>query len=212
MGQTLRNAFYRSVDPVAERLAGWGVRPNTMTALGLALAALAGLAYGLGYLFLGGVLLACSGICDALDGLVARRSGWEYKLGAFLDSSVDRVGEALVGLGLFAFLLNARSGELVSPDWFAAGVLALAVFLLASQLVSYVKARAEALGAECRIGLMQRPERLIGLVFLSWMAVWPGPGVNILIVGLSLMALLTAFTVYQRFVHVLKSLDQAGGR
>ena len=93
-----------------------------------------------------------------------------------------------------------------------AGVLALAVFLLASQLVSYVKARAEALGAECRIGLMQRPERLIGLVFLSWVAAWPGPGVKILIVGLSLMALLTAFTVYQRFVHVLKSLDQAGGR
>lgn len=211
MGETIKTVFYRSVNPLADRLAAWGVRPNTMTALGLGLAALAGLAYGAGNMFWGGALLAFSGICDALDGLVARRTGWEYKLGAFLDSSVDRVGEALVGLGLLVYFLSARADGAISATGFATAVFALVVFLLSSLLVSYVKARAEALGAECRIGLMQRPERLIGLVVITWAAALPGAGSGVLIAGLCLMAFTTTFTVYQRFVHVMKWLDQRNG-
>ncbi len=210
MGHGLRAVFYRSVDPVAACLAGWGVRPNSMTAFGLVLAAGSGLAYGFGFLFWGGGLLALSGICDALDGLVARRTGWEYKLGAFLDSTLDRVGEGVVALGLFSFFLQGRSSDSIQTGWFVAAVMSVAVFLLASLLVSYVKARAEALGAECRVGLMQRPERLVGLIVVSWLAAWPGLGVEVFIAGLALLALLTTHTVYQRMAHVCGQMGRGG--
>src|SRR5262249_40350042 len=140
------------------QLAAWGIRPDHLTYTQLAVSTLAGLAFARGCIFLAGWLTICAGTLDILDGGLARRTGLASPPSAFVASVVDRRSEAaaVVGLGLFF-----RSGPMVR-------VVALGAF--ASQMVSYVRARAEGLGVALRTGSAQRPERFVILGFGAWIS------------------------------------------
>ncbi len=171
--------------PVADFLARLKVSPNTVTICGFLGCVLVGIALGLGHPRLAGLLLIIFGPLDAVDGLLARRSQRQTKFGAFLDSTLDRYSEIAIFTGLVFYLLSLGQRFAV--------VLAL-VALAGSLMVSYTRARAEALGFECKIGLLTRFERLViltaGLVF------------NLIHPVLILLAIFTNLTAVQRVLHV----------
>jgi len=138
-----------------------------------------------------------AGVCDALDGAVARAGVGPTKAGAFLDSTTDRISELLVSGALAVYF--ARQGQW----WPVVGAL---VFMGAAQMVSYTRARAEALGVECKVGFMSRPERLVGLGLGFLFSPWHIGGTSFLVWMVYLLALLTSLTVVHRMVHVMRKL------
>lgn len=149
LGDFVLHWFLWLVAPAATLSIRLGLGPDFYNFAGLAFGAAAGLAVGLGALELGGWALALSGVCDILDGRIARAQGITSRYGAFIDSLLDRFIELFFFVG-FAFL--ARN----TPHGAVAATLAVG----ASVLVSYARAMGESLGVECTGGLMQRGERL----------------------------------------------------
>ena len=140
---------------------------------------------------------AVAGICDALDGAVARAGVGSTKAGAFLDSTTDRISELLVSGALVAYF--ARDAQW----WPTAAVL---VFMGAAQMVSYTRARAEALGVDCKVGLMSRPERVVVLGVGFLFSGWHIGHASVLVWIMYLLAVLTTLTVLHRMVHVMRKL------
>ena len=173
------------LDPVGDFLLRLGFAPNTMTLLGLAGTALGGFFLAKGAMTLGGILVLIMGPVDALDGTMARLRGEPSDFGAFVDSVTDRYSELIIYAGLLYYYASIENQ--------IGGLLAFAA-ASGSVLVSYVKARAEGLGFEARIGILTRAERYIIL----------GPSllVNQLLIGLGLIALLAHATAFQRIWHV----------
>ena len=176
--------------PAVEGLARLGVSPTAVTLFGLFLNIVSGVVIGLGSPRAGGVLLLVAGACDALDGQLARRTGRASRFGAFLDSNIDRIDESVVLAGIAAWFLRG-----VNP-WAEWLVVATLLALGGSLITSYARARAEGLGLDCKVGLMERPERLVLLI----LAAAAGPGV--MKVVLWALAALTHFTALQRILHV----------
>jgi CDP-diacylglycerol---glycerol-3-phosphate 3-phosphatidyltransferase len=152
--------------------------------------------------FLGGVAFIVGSVMDTLDGRYSRMSGKGSLFGAFLDSTLDRIEEGLVLTAVAWYF--ADSGNAIAA---AACVLTV----LGSLMVSYTRARAEALGVECKVGIATRPVRVVilsvGLVFAKGAGVFD---VELLAPAIYVMAALTAFTVGQRVWHVrgqLRALD-----
>src|SRR5712672_811971 len=155
--QVVKDGFVALIAPVARALIRANVAPNTITTVGTLLVVGSVVAVGYNTIRVGGVLLLLSGILDLLDGQVARQGGKMTTFGAFYDSTLDRVGEAAVFTGLiFYFLKGPLPADLKLPA-LAAGLVAL----VASLLVSYTRARAEALGVECKVGIAPRAERIL---------------------------------------------------
>jgi CDP-diacylglycerol--glycerol-3-phosphate 3-phosphatidyltransferase len=157
------------------------------------------------YFFLGGIAFILGSVMDTLDGRYARVSGKGTLFGAFLDSTLDRAEEGLVLTAVAAYFAG-------QGDEFTAAMCVIVV--LGSLLVSYTRARAEALGVECKVGLATRPVRVvllsIGLVFAKGAGVFD---VELLAPAIYVMAALTTFTVFQRVLHVRHALaDVPGGR
>ncbi len=148
---------------------------------------------------MGGALLLLSGVFDVLDGKVARSGGKMSLFGAFYDSTLDRVGEAALFGGICIYFV--RGG--VRPEWMVLAVLATIVALAAGLIVSYARARAEGLELECKVGMMQRAERIIGLGAPTMLF---GPGVDgwLLFGIVAALAVLSAATVVQRIYHVYR--------
>lgn len=188
--------FSDLVSPVAEWLIRKGVRPNTITSASAIVLIGAGAAFGLDLPRLGALWLLLSGLLDILDGKVARGGGMVSKFGAFFDSTLDRVGEAILFAGIAVYFQTAPDQAIPS----LAVALALTT-LTGSFLVSYTRARAEGLGIECQVGLAQRPERILGLgaptLFFG-----AGPHGWLLIVIMAALAILSWITVVQRVAHV----------
>lgn len=197
----LEKPFYRAVNPLVESLIRAGVRPNTITTIGTGLVLVSALAYGLGHVRIGGMLLLLSGVADTLDGQVARGGAMVTRFGAFYDSTLDRVGDGATFIGIGAFLLTA-------PDvaYRTGAVIACMVAVLASLLVSYARARAEGLGLECKVGIAQRAERILGLGVAS-LVVGAGPRALVLEGIVAVLALASIVTVVQRFVYVARIAD-----
>ncbi|MFS1303685.1 phosphatidylinositol phosphate synthase [Streptosporangium longisporum] len=202
MLKLLRPAVTRVLTPLGRALTRHGVSPNAVTAAGtLGTVAAALFFYPRGQLFVGTVVITFFVLADLLDGVMARMTGPGSVWGAFLDSTLDRVGDAGIFSGLVCWFI-------VSDQPVLAGV---ALFCLAAgAVVSYVKARAEALGMTCDVGLAERPERLVvGLVSTGL----GGLGVPyILPVGLWLLAVASAVTVGQRLLHVRRQAVSAPPR
>lgn len=182
-----RSTFETGLRPVGQQIRRTGITANHLTALGLAMAAAAAITIAHGSLRAGLLLLVLTALPDVLDGAVAKASGTASPRGAFFDSVVDRVSDALL-LGGVAWYLSSQPGA------GRIAVLPMAV-LGASMLISYERAKAESLGFSARGGLMERAERLImlglGLLFDS-----------LLVPILWIMLALTLFTAVQRFVTV----------
>lgn len=194
----MREGFLGILRPIPRNLIERGVHPNTITTLGFAVTVSAGIAFFLGHVRIGGFLVLIGGIFDILDGQVARGSGLASTFGSFYDSTLDRISEIVVFLGIFS-LYGGGHPDFPLP-WM---VYAVALALAGSLMVSYTRARAEALGLDCKVGLMQRPERvvLIGGAAMLFGGSWNGA---VLTGVLLLMAVLTNFTAIQRIVWVYR--------
>lgn len=199
----LEKPFYATVNPLVERLIRAGVRPNTITTVGTGLVLVSAVAYAVGQVRVGGLLLLLSGVTDTLDGQVARGGAMVTKFGAFYDSTLDRVGDGATFIGIGAFLLTAPDVAYRVP-----AVVICMVAILSSLLVSYARARAEGLGLECKVGIAQRAERILGLG-LSSLIVGPGPRALVLEGVVALLAAASVITVVQRFVYVYRTSDGA---
>jgi phosphatidylinositol phosphate synthase len=189
---------------VVNRLIESRLTPNAISIVGLIGNLAAAVLIWEGLYFLGGVAFIVGSVMDTLDGRYARISGKGTLFGAFLDSTLDRIEEGLV-LTAIAYRF-ALSGE-----EFAAAM--CVVVVLGSLMVSYTRARAEALGVECKVGLATRPVRVvilsIGLVFAK------GAGIidaDLLAPAIYAMAALTAFTVVQRVWHVRNELKRRSAK
>lgn len=182
--------------PAARLLCRIGLTPNMVTLLGLAVAGGSAYLLSVGQLWAGGVVLLFSGIFDLFDGALARLMGRVTRFGAFLDSVIDRVSEAVVLLGLLIFYRASTEGTVL-----------VYLALVGSIMVSYLRARAEGLGIECKVGIMTRPERVavlgVGLVIGHW---WP----TAVLVVLGVIAGLTMLTSVQRLFHAWKTLKNQG--
>src|SRR5258705_3752383 len=199
--QRVKDGFVRLIGPLARLLISSGVHPNPITTVGTVVVVGSGWASATGGMRLGGLLVLISGILDLLDGQVARKGGKMTTFGAFYDSTLDRIGEGAVFAGLIFYFLTGPLPADMKPRAIAAGLVAL----VASFLVSYTRARAEALGVENKVGIAPRAERILFLgVPALLLGAGPGrPGVVLLwIVGV--LALVSAITVIQRVVHVAR--------
>ena len=168
----IKERFRGIMSPVVDILDSLGVTPMGVSYAGLALSVLGALFAGAGLLVAGGIILIVASLCDSLDGSLARKTGKASTFGAFFDSNADRVSEF---------------------TYFAA--------LAGSFLTSYSRARAEGLGLECSVGILERPERIVllaaGLLF----------GGRILDAVMILLAILSIYTFIQRVLHVRKITD-----
>lgn len=184
---TLRKLFAGVLNTIAGFLHKLGLKPNMITIFGMVGNVVAGLLIALGHLTWGGLVALVMGPLDALDGALARKLGEPSHYGAFIDSVTDRYSEIALYAGLlihFCLQNNWRGALLV---FFAA---------LGSVMVSYVRARAEALNYSAKVGLLTRAERYIVLI--------PGIIFRFPEVSLWILAILTHFTALQRFFYVRK--------
>jgi len=172
--------------------------PNHLSIIGGILALAAGLLLACGNFISGGLCILCSGFCDMFDGTLARNTGTATKFGKFLDSVVDRYSELAIFFGLIFYF--AHQTDMLFEEitgWFS---------LTGSLMVSYTKARAEAVGVNCRIGIMQRPERMIVLIIAT---ILTGLFDNFLIAGVSLflLALFSNITALQRIFYTRNKMN-----
>ena len=201
--ETLKRGFEALLTPVVGRLIAARVNPNSITTVGTALLVAAGVAFGYGMARLGGGLLLASGVADMLDGRVARGRGGASAFGAFYDSTLDRVGEAaLLGGIVISFMQGG-----VPDQWRVIAVSLALTALGAGLIVSYTRARAEGLGLECKVGIAQRAERILG-IGVPTLFFGTGPNGYLLLAIVALLALINAVTVLQRIVHVYRETRQ----
>lgn len=196
----LRRGFENLLRPLVSGLVASGASPNAITSVGTAVLVMAGVFFGVGWVRLGAALLLLSGVCDMLDGRVARQAGWTSKFGAFYDSTLDRIGESALLVGVTVFFV--RGG--VAEPWVAAAVAITVLALSFGLIVSYARARAEGLGLECKVGIAQRAERVLGLG-VPTLLFGAGPGGFLLLGVVALLAVVAGVTVVQRVLYVRKA-------
>ncbi len=203
MLKALRPLLARVLDPAARALARTPITPNAITIIGtIGMSASALALFPTGHLFAGTMACWFFVTADMLDGALARVKGTTGVFGAFLDSTLDRVGDAAVFGGLAAwFVLGGHSRLMAGVALFC---------LVAGALVSYARARAEGLGLRCDVGLAERTERLLIALAAAGLA---GLGVPyVLPVGLWVLAAASAFTFGQRVLAVRRQAAAAGGK
>ncbi len=180
---------------VRDRLIASRLTPNQISMAGFTLNVVAAVLVWQHEFFIGGVVFIIGSICDTLDGGYSRMSGKGTPFGAFLDSTLDRIVEGIVLTAVAATFAQERD-ELA--------VAAVVVAVMASLVVSYTRARAEALGVECKVGIADRLVRVVvisaGLVFADLGALEP---------AIYVLAALTSVTVIQRILHVKRELTPA---
>jgi CDP-diacylglycerol--glycerol-3-phosphate 3-phosphatidyltransferase len=152
--QSFQNIFLNLLTPLVKTLTRWGIHPNSLTLAGFVITAMAAAALITGNLRTGGILILLGGLCDGIDGNLARSSGKTSRFGALFDSVMDRYSELVMFLGIAAYFMPIK-------DYFSLAATFLA--LCGSIMVSYTRARAESLGFESKTGLMQRTERIVFL-------------------------------------------------
>jgi CDP-diacylglycerol--glycerol-3-phosphate 3-phosphatidyltransferase len=193
----LQDGFVNLLTPLVKRLAKWGINPNSFTLAGLIITSMAAIAFIMGHLRLGGFLILLGGLCDTIDGSLARFANKATRFGALFDSALDRYSEFVMFLGIVAYFVRIKDYPTSVVVFFA---------LCGSIMVSYSRARAESLGFDSKLGVMQRPERI---VFLGLGAlIHP----VVLKIAIWLVAIFANFTALQRIRHAYKqdepNLDQ----
>ena len=190
--------YLRVIEPVAALLVRLRINPNTLTTLGTICTVAGGIAFALGHIRTGGFIIGITAIFDVLDGTVARRTGQSTVFGAFYDSTLDRVADGALLGGLAYFYAS-------NPTYHNTPMLAVTLLgMIGTFLVSYTRARAEGLGIDAKVGVMQRPERVVllsvpqaffGLVFDGW----------VLAGVVALLALTAWITAVQRILFVRRT-------
>ncbi|MBI1223819.1 MAG: CDP-alcohol phosphatidyltransferase family protein [Bacteroidetes bacterium] len=219
---------YRVINPLIELLVRWKVKPNTITTIGLVINTFAtvilifGGEYGErtdhSYIGWAGVVILFAGLFDMIDGRLARVGHMTSTYGALYDSVLDRYSELIMFLGICWYL--------VAQSYFLSSLFAF-IALIGSLMVSYIRARAESLGATADVGIMQRPERIIIIgvsaiacgiysslggsevkITVDWLPIPLFETITIFTFPLMVMAVLTNITALRRLVHSKKELEQ----
>lgn len=203
----LQKLIYTLINPIIKGMIKMRITPNMVTTIGFVgnvvaaflfihASQLMPISMGFSWIGWGGAILLFSGLFDMMDGRLARLGNMSTTFGAFWDSTLDRYSELFSLFGITLYLMTA------SGIW--AGVITF-LALVGSIMVSYVRARAEGLGIECKVGLMQRPERV---VVTALAAIITGLTCNLwwLIGGMTLIAVLANVTAFWRVAHCYKQL------
>ena len=190
----LKSGFVNLLNPTITLLIKLNIHPNTFTVWGFIITTLSCYLVIIGQVTLAGISILLGGICDIIDGKLARASGKVSRFGALFDSSVDRYSEVVMFFGVAAYYVR-------SDDYLTS--VAVFIALGGSMMVSYVRSRAEGLGFECKVGLMQRTERV---VFIGFGAI-VGTYFNTLVLkaAIWIVALLSNITAIQRIIHIYKA-------
>jgi CDP-diacylglycerol---glycerol-3-phosphate 3-phosphatidyltransferase len=181
----LRARFKGVLEPIAGFLNRLGLMPNTATLLGLMGTAVGSLFLAMGQITVGGLIILIAAPMDALDGTMARMRGESSEFGAFVDSVTDRYAELVIFGGLIFYYVQHQ-------DWL--GVILSYLAAAGSVLVSYIRARAQSVGFETKIGIFTRVERYLVLI--------PSLIFNLPLIGVGVIALFANITAFQRIWHV----------
>jgi CDP-diacylglycerol--glycerol-3-phosphate 3-phosphatidyltransferase len=221
----LKKSSYKALNPIIDVISKTGITPNGISTLGFVVTIFAAgiLIYGAEFGVRGdhryiawfGAVILFAGLFDMLDGQLARKTGKMSTFGALYDSVLDRYSEMIMFFGISYYL--------VAHDYFLSSVFAFFT-LIGSIMVSYVRARAEALDVECKVGLMQRPERVLTIgitailygVITSWIGIFKIEvnwllfplieNISIFTIPIFIMAILTNYTALQRLNHCYKKM------
>ena len=191
---------YRFTEPVVRLLARTPITPSAITWFGFLVTIGAAALIITGHLLTAGFVVLIAGFFDILDGALARRTNQATRFGAVLDSTLDRLSEAVLLLGILALFLFTEEKSaiftLLSKEW---TVLLTSVALIGSPLVSYIRTRTESLDLECQVGLFTRAERVITLALGLLLS-----QINyvFLVITLAIIVVFSFFTVGQRLVYV----------
>jgi CDP-diacylglycerol--glycerol-3-phosphate 3-phosphatidyltransferase len=188
--RTLQVNARKVLEPIVATLASFGVSPLMVSLFGVAFSLWGAVVVARGSLLGGGIFLLIAGLCDVLDGDLARRTGRASAFGAFIDSTLDRVSEFVYFGGIVLYVVGRASGY---SSWEPVVIL---LALMGSVLTSYARARAEGIGVECKVGIIERPER-IALLAIGLFA-----GYRFLRAVMILLAATSLLTVVQRVRHV----------
>src|SRR5437762_6022169 len=204
-GGAIGRGAQRIISAIVRWLAYGGINPNVLTVIGVAINVGCGLLFGYGYFFWAGIILIVANLFDMLDGQVARLSGRVTRFGGFLDSSLDRLSDMVVFVGLMVFY--ARDTQFHSTlNVFLAGA-----GLMGSVMVSYASARAESLIPKCDVGFLKRPERVV-LFIIGALSTFPGSNnffANRMPAVLWVLAVGSYWTFAHRMYHTWKELNTA---
>ena len=221
----IKSNAYRALNPVIYLLKKTGITPNDITTIGFIITIISSIILIIGaelgvrgdakYITWFGVILLFAGVFDMLDGQLARMTDKISKFGALYDSVIDRYSEMIMFFGICYYL--------ISHDYFLSSVFAF-IAMIGSVIVSYVRARAEALGVECKVGMMQRPERVLTIgisailygiisyyfgdfkISVEWFPFSLLENISIFTIPIFIMAILTNYTAFQRLNHCRKKM------
>lgn len=208
----LQKVIYWVINPLVKGMIKVGITPNIVTLVGLLgnVAAAVLLLYGgmnhpqdLSYVGWAGAIILFAGLFDMMDGRVARMGGMSSTFGALFDSVLDRYSELITLFGIFYWLI------LSGYEW---GSILTFVALIGSIMVSYVRARAEGLSLDCKVGLLQRPERVV-ITALACIAsgIWAEASFDatlIVVYAMGVIAFLANLTAFWRIWHCYKQLNK----
>lgn len=209
--QWIQRGYLRTIEPIATFLIRRRVSPNAITTVGTLCYVVGGAIYATGHIRTAGFWLGLTAVFDVLDGKVARATGRTTDFGAFYDSTLDRVadGAVLGGLAIF-FARNSTLGGV--PDWAGTPMVGLTLLcIVGTFLTSYTRARAEALGIDAKVGMMQRPERvtllsapqaLFGIALDGW----------VLMLIVTLLTVTAWLTAIQRILYVRRATAAVDAR
>jgi CDP-diacylglycerol--glycerol-3-phosphate 3-phosphatidyltransferase len=189
----VRKSAYHITEPLVPFLTRRHITPTAITWIGFAISIGASALIATGHLFPAGFVVLASGFFDMLDGALARHSKQTTRFGAVIDSTLDRVSEAVLLLAILIFYLTSGNQPTI-------GILITGLALIGPPLVSYVRARAETIGLECKIGLFTRAERVIVLT----VGLLASNFSYALVTALAIIALFSFITAGQRLHYVLK--------
>ncbi len=204
ISEAIGSGAKRILDAIVRGLARKSINPNALTFFGLLINLGCGMLYGYGRFFAAGWLLIFAAIFDMLDGRVARLRGRVTRFGAFFDSVLDRYSDIVVYVGIMVFYARdtaAHSALLVALTGLA---------LVGSVLVSYSRARAESLAIACKVGFLERPERMVLLIIASLTSIGPtsSPFLYKMPQVLWVLAILSHWTVVHRIYHTWRELRE----
>ena len=196
--KAFKRPVYGLIEPAVRASVRWRVHPNAITTLGFAVTIGAGVLFHLDHVRWAGLFVLLGGVLDILDGQVARVSELASKFGSFYDSTLDRISEIVVFLGLLS--LYNQYGRDLADVWM---VYVITIAMGGSLMVSYTRARAESLGLDCSVGVMQRAERvaLLGGGCLFFGLMWRGLVLKGILIVLAVATIITAI---QRIVWVYR--------
>lgn len=204
----LQKAIYVVITPLIKGMAKVGITPNFITSAGFVFNLIAAAMFILAattfnedeYFMVGaaGAVILFAGLFDMMDGRLARVGNMESKFGALWDSTLDRYSElfTLFGIAYYLFI----------TDWIWSGAITF-IAMVGSVMVSYVRARAEGLGIECKVGFMQRPERVV-VTALGALFCGIFQNVLILVVPMAIIAVLANITAFWRIAHCYNVLKE----